>query len=497
MSAKTRSPFSAQNSRSPSKPSGSAKYQRKTPPSVRNHVHSATNGRVASTRNKTVSKEHNDSDTEQDVLMINIPSAGDVMRERESNAVTCEIDPQKILQQSGEISYQNIYECNLHASNIGRINNLEKFIKLRILDLSCNHIKHIENLDRNTDLRELKLYGNQIAEIQNINGCRELCNLLLQHNRIKTLGKGLSCLRNLKMMRLDNNQISRIESREITSCGHLTYLDISNNRIDNLVSFNCLQNLIELYASGNRIQSISDLSRCRKLQDLDVSNNRLTDISGLKGLPNLMNLNVANNSLTNDRLKAVGKLRSLEDLNICNNRLEQLETLVPLFPSLQVLHVSDNRIKQWKVVCGLCKISNLVELFISGNPFAAEGGEKQSYIHELRTLLPKLEILDGVPMRRITQRSAPVMRPMSATSAVSSRQVENQIRSVEQDIVSFESSLASRFENLRTTVDTLPLEAPSRLGNDSDVSSRPGTSSGRCSVRSRIFQAKAFADEHF
>nr|XP_002740712.1 PREDICTED: protein phosphatase 1 regulatory subunit 7-like [Saccoglossus kowalevskii] len=456
MSAKTRSPFSAQNSRSPSKPSGSAKYQRKTPPSVRNHVHSATNGRVASTRNKTVSKEHNDSDTEQDVLMINIPSAGDVMRERESNAVTCEIDPQKILQQSGEISYQNIYECNLHASNIGRINNLEKFIKLRILDLSCNHIKHIENLDRNTDLRELKLYGNQIAEIQNINGCRELCNLLLQHNRIKTLGKGLSCLRNLKMMRLDNNQISRIESREITSCGHLTYLDISNNRIDNLVSFNCLQNLIELYASGNRIQSISDLSRCRKLQDLDVSNNRLTDISGLKGLPNLMNLNVANNSLTNDRLKAVGKLQ-----------------------------------------CGLCKISNLVELFISGNPFAAEGGEKQSYIHELRTLLPKLEILDGVPMRRITQRSAPVMRPMSATSAVSSRQVENQIRSVEQDIVSFESSLASRFENLRTTVDTLPLEAPSRLGNDSDVSSRPGTSSGRCSVRSRIFQAKAFADEHF
>ncbi|XP_070581289.1 protein phosphatase 1 regulatory subunit 7-like [Ptychodera flava] len=503
MSAKTLRQFSSGRPKPPSRSVSSSHYQRKTPP-IRNHqVRSATNGRSATKSKRDSTVENDDSDTEQSVVMIDVPSAGDTSQETASNRITSEINPQMILQHSGENTYDRIYEVDLHASKIAQINNLTKFAKVRILDLSCNYIKNIENLNLNTDLRELKLYGNQITEIKNLEGCKEMCNLLLQHNKIRSIGKGLSNLRKLKMLRLDNNQICKVESRELAVCGQLTFLDISNNRIDNLVSLNCLQCLEELYASENRLQRVTDLSRCKKLQEVDLSNNKLTDISGLKGLPNITTLNLSNNYLSNESVKAVGKLKSLEDLNIAHNQIELLEPFISAMPSLQTLNVISNRIKHWKEICCLSKMATLVELFVSSNPFAAEGGEKQSYHHELHQLLPRLEILDGALMKRLQQKSAPVMRPMSVSTVVSSRQVENQIRSTVQEMLTFESSLASRFDNVRMSVNSLPAELPKKSVMTSfDGVPIPGTSDGRpatskCSVRSRIRDAQDFASQNF
>jgi len=41
-------------------------------------------------------------------------------------------------------------------------------------------------------------------------------------------------------------------------------------------------------------------------------------------------------------------------------------------------------------------MSDLVELFIAGNPFCAQDGAMPHYFSAIQTVLPDLEIIDGV-----------------------------------------------------------------------------------------------------
>ncbi|XP_072024760.1 uncharacterized protein [Amphiura filiformis] len=448
-----------------------------------------------------------DLDDEQPVQFLDVTSNTNTTRYSENGGT---IYPKTILEQCQEKQYNKVYEIDLHASKITKINNLEKFTCLRVLDLSSNHIRRIENLDANKEMKELKLYDNAITEISHLESTKELCTLQLQHNRIKQIGKGLSYLRKLSVLRLDSNKLSKIDSREMAPCGQLTYLDISSNSIDNLAPLNCLSSLEELHATHNQLKSIADLSRCRKLQEVDVSYNQVTDISGLKNLPHLTVLSVSNNLLNTSCLKAVGKLKCLQTLDISHNRLSDVDSIPMQFPSLEVLNITYNNISKWNTMCSLSKCENLSELFASGNPFCKDNGEKPNYHSELQTVIPSLEILDGANVKKSTAHSAPVMRPMSAASILSARQVENQLRTVERDLADFGANLAAIFESARTTVGSLPSEAPSPRPDSrpfgvpssrptSHLSIRSVSSVGdsrpvsRCSSRRRIADAKAFA----
>ncbi|XP_038064484.1 protein phosphatase 1 regulatory subunit 7-like [Patiria miniata] len=446
-------------------------------------------------------EELNANNEGQDVKFIDVPSESGAASGR-PNSKCQTMSPQEILEMSQESKYEDVYDVNLHTCNIGTIPNLEKFTHLRLLDLSCNSIRQIANLHHNKELKELKLYGNEITSVSNLESLVELHTLQLQHNRIQTLGQCLSCLKKLKVLRLDSNRLRKLDSREIASCSQLTVLDISSNKIDTLHSLNCLSSLEELHATHNGLRAVTDLSRCKKLNEVNLSHNKLSDVSGLKGLPHITILQLSHNSLTTSCLKALGKLRSLQNLDVSYNQLTELSGIHEQFPSLEVLNVSDNRIHRWTSICSLAKCSSLSELYLSGNPFCAEQGEKPSYHHEIQELLPNLDILDGIHMKRNSAKSAPVMRPMSAASALSARQVENQLKHVEADLASFGASLAARFESVRSTMESLPLDPPSprpgtalsiRSVSTSD-GSRPGS---RCNSRSRILEAQAFATKNF
>ncbi len=63
----------------------------------------------------------------------------------------------------------------------------------------------------------------------------ELQSLQLQANRIKQINKGLSNLKKLEYLRLDQNVIESISVAEIAPCSNLIYLNIShNNNIESL-----------------------------------------------------------------------------------------------------------------------------------------------------------------------------------------------------------------------------------------------------------------------
>ena len=67
-------------------------------------------------------------------------------------------------------------------------------------------------------------------------------------------GKSLEHQRKLKVLRLDNNQITKLDVRELATCVQLTSLDLSNNHIDSLAVSNhgnrCLIFLLTFFYSN-------------------------------------------------------------------------------------------------------------------------------------------------------------------------------------------------------------------------------------------------------
>ncbi|XP_033743848.1 protein phosphatase 1 regulatory subunit 7-like [Pecten maximus] len=399
------------------------------------------------------------------------------------------IEPTEILEQNHEKDFEKVYEINLHATDLTAISNLEKFTKVRVLDLSCNFIEKIENLEPNSDLRELKLYDNRLRVVERLRGCKELSILQLQHNKIRQIGKGLSGLSKLKHLRIDCNRLLKLEAAELSCCSQLTTLDISFNLLDNVSALNYLPHLEELLAAGNRLRSV-DLSRCKRLQEVDLSHNKLTDISGLRGLPNLQIVNLGTNQLAS--LKGLGKSRSIQEIHAAENKLTELSYFPTNFPKLEILNITASCIEDFDEVYQLEELSELAELFIAGNPFSDPDGPHGHYMAEIQVILPNLEILDGAHVKRAAQKGAPLMRPMSASTIISVRQVEAQIKSSDSEMKNLESSILKKFDSLREMYETLPERPLSPLTSENSMDGQRKTRS-----RARIQDARKFAAENF
>ena len=62
----------------------------------------------------------------------------------------------------------------------------------------------------------------------------ELQSLQLQSNEIKKVNKGLSSLKKLEYLRLDQNKLEVITTNEIASCSNLIYLNVSHNKLESI-----------------------------------------------------------------------------------------------------------------------------------------------------------------------------------------------------------------------------------------------------------------------
>ncbi|WAQ96899.1 PP1R7-like protein, partial [Mya arenaria] len=341
------------------------------------------------------------------------------------------IDPEEILAQNMESDLNKIYEINLHMNELTHIDHMEKFKKVKVLDLSCNFIEQIQNLEFN----------------------KELVSLQLQHNKIKVIGKSLSGQKKLKTLRIDCNQLLKIDPPELSMCVQITTLDISYNMLDSLAALNYLPNLEEVNAAGNRLRTVSDLSKCKRLGELDLSGNRITDLSGLRGLPKLNTLNISNNQLSS--LKTLGKLRNLQDLLASHNHIHELSPIPVQLPGLETLDLTNNEIVDWDEFYHLDGMAGLVELFVAENPFCAPEGSMPHYFSAIQVVLPDLEIIDGM---------------------------DSQMRSADDQMRSLERSLEEKFAALRSTCDSLPLEPPSSSRPGYSPTLSPDTPSSSCSI---------------
>ncbi|KAH9492790.1 hypothetical protein Btru_024725 [Bulinus truncatus] len=380
------------------------------------------------------------------------------------NPDSSKITVSEILEICQERDLDKVFEIDLHGRELTVFPDLQSFKKLKILDLSGNHLTAICGLQFTKELKELKLYDNNIEVIDGLHCVSDLCSLQLQHNKIVRIGGGLVSLKNLKIVRLDSNKITKLEAYELTNCVNLTTLDISDNRLDSLSVVNCLPNLLELFASGNQLRTTGDLTKCKKLQEIDLSRNELTELSGLANLPNLQILDVSENYLTS--LKSVKKLRSLEELRVNSNRIKELAYFVNIFPNLQLLQASLNLINTMDEIVTLSHLTDLCELYIMSNPLCTEEQEKIKYHKLIWQMFPKLEILDGI-QRKSALTNIPLMRPMSASTVVSFHQVDSQLKSLTHEEEILYKDFEVRLKSLQSDIKSLDKLTDETLFNNS------------------------------
>ena len=153
-------------------------------------------------------------------------------------------------------------------------------------------MKSIKGLEYAKNLKKLKLNENEISDISLLKNLTKLEYLEIQRNRIVDVNP-LKNLTNLKFLKLYNNLIEDIAP--LSNLTNLTGLDLHYNvtvggdeshkiiskGITDISALKNLKKLEFLDISANRIEDISILKNFDKIKDLDFSGNRVKNYEGL------------------------------------------------------------------------------------------------------------------------------------------------------------------------------------------------------------------------
>lgn len=88
----------------------------------------------------------------------------------------------------------------------------------------------------------------------------------------------------------------------IQLCVQARCIDLSNNKITDLMPLIGLKNLEELDLSDNEVGFIDDISNLKQLRSIMLSNNYISDISPLFELANLEYANLSGNNIDPDQI---------------------------------------------------------------------------------------------------------------------------------------------------------------------------------------------------
>lgn len=193
----------------------------------------------------------------------------------------------------------------------------EDFIEGGILDSSLKQCKHLNILIFSN---EWAVWGGRVDSWkEKLSKNSFLKNYL---NSLPTLVASLSNLTKLICCGDSNNnwQISNIES--VKNLKQLTYLDLSENKIEDLNSLENLEKLKILYLFKNRINNIGLINKLKNLSHLNIHSNNIKEVEISTILLSLKVLNLQNNKIK--YVEGLSSLPLLKDIYLSKNEIEEL-----------------------------------------------------------------------------------------------------------------------------------------------------------------------------
>ncbi|KAI5862212.1 PP2C-domain-containing protein [Durotheca rogersii] len=210
-------------------------------------------------------------------------------------------------------------------------------------------------------LRDIKYSGNEARKLPiSIGRTGRLTFLDVSNNRLEELEHAeLGRLTGMLKLNLANNRLNHLP-KEIGAFNLLRSLNISSNFLDKFPVFLCdLEGIVDIDISFNSISSLPDeIGRLRTMEKFVVTNNRLAGSlpSTLSDLINLRELDIKYNALTT--INVLSDLPKLEIVSADHNAISQF---VGSFERVRSLKLNSNPITKFEIVSPVptLKILNL------------------------------------------------------------------------------------------------------------------------------------------
>ncbi|XP_055311754.1 toll-like receptor 7 [Sitodiplosis mosellana] len=278
-------------------------------------------------------------------IFVDHPNVNDIkLTQNNLRAIPYEIlCPLKSLE-SLNISHNRIGSLNDSGYTCGN-GNRNLFNELKMLDISHNQLVSIDGdwTESNlSQLKELRLQHNNLTKIASgaFHGMHSLTHLNLSYNQLESLPTDmLNDTKKLQELHLQNNKLYQLPSALFRDLPELMVLDLSSNQlsshyIDSWI-FSGADKNDDLDMSSS--ESGSAAAGLKRLVVLNLANNALTRIeSHFKTLNFLQVLDLRNNSIGIVHERAFSALNNLHTLNLSGNRLHIIGA--GLFNGLHVLN---------------------------------------------------------------------------------------------------------------------------------------------------------------
>lgn len=205
----------------------------------------------------------------------------------------------------------------------------------------------------------------------------------LSENKLQDLSP-LSSLTHLLWLKVDGNLLSSAHMQELP---YLQFISFAHNHIKNMEGITH-PHLTSLSLKGNKIPTALGLSQALySLRTLELRGNKLESTAGLY-LPKLKNLYLAQNAIRS--LEGLEALEQLSTLHLRDNELETLDGFSSSMKCLQYLNLRNNGISSLQEVAKLQVLPMLQALVLMENPCSDEA----NYQQEVLVQLPHLKRLD-------------------------------------------------------------------------------------------------------
>jgi len=245
------------------------------------------------------------------------------------------------------LNLNNIHILYLSFNKISNLNNLNQFTELTELYLQSNKIKYFPTFEMKT-LKKLDLSNNYIKSLQGISNIKNLHNLLVENNKITSLLLSeLIFLSQLKEFNISGNHIESLkECINLRKIESIHNLDLSGNEVSNYSDFRIF---IIYYLPNLKILNRYPVEKSEVLQAREFFDGRITSELLESKLGHTQTKNVRELDLSNNKLKSFERIFNNEN-----------------FPNLRKLDLSRNSFSSFKIFGNL---PSLIILYLNSNIF--------------------------------------------------------------------------------------------------------------------------------